>query len=216
MMGNLDIWNKVNKPPINALKTIGAGRTKGMTDIKPQWRLQIMTDVFGPCGIGWKYTVDRLWTEPGSEDQVCAFALVTVYTKLEDGWSAPIQGIGGSMLVAKEKAGLYTSDEAYKMAVTDALSVAFKALGVAAEIYLGNFDGSKYKEPEPSNEEIQEKVMNYIKECDSLFSLAGVIKWWKDNGERIKKELGKEHALSVYNVMTAKKKQLEEAHNATA
>lgn len=30
------------------------------------------------------------------------------------------------------------------MAMTDALSVAFKAVGVAADIYLGNYDGSKY------------------------------------------------------------------------
>ena len=56
------------------------------------------------------------------------------------------------MLIAKEKAGLYTSDEAYKMAVTDALSVALKALGVAADIYLGNFDGSKYKTPPPAKD----------------------------------------------------------------
>ncbi|MFB6349441.1 hypothetical protein ACFBZI_08410 [Moraxella sp. ZJ142] len=33
------------------------------------------------------------------------------------------------------------------MAVTDALSVAFKAVGIAADIYFGNYDGSKYSKP---------------------------------------------------------------------
>ena len=31
------------------------------------------------------------------------------------------------------------------MAVTDALSVAFKAVGIAADIYMGNYDDSKYQ-----------------------------------------------------------------------
>lgn len=146
-MGNLELWEKLHRPPVTALKTIKGGRMSGKTDISPQWRLKIMTEIFGPVGIGWKYTIDKLWTEPGSDDQVCAFANVSIYVKHEGEWSAAIQGNGGSMLIANEKSGPYTSDEAYKMATTDALGVAMKALGVAAEIYLGNFDGSKYKTP---------------------------------------------------------------------
>ncbi len=110
-----------------------------------------MTELFGPVGKGWKYEIDKLWTEPGSDSQVCAFALVSVCFLDEGTWSEPVQGIGGSMLVEKERSGLHTSDEAYKMATTDALSVALKALGVAAEVYLGNCDGSKYSGPAPQN-----------------------------------------------------------------
>ncbi|MFH4181117.1 hypothetical protein WDA55_23970, partial [Acinetobacter baumannii] len=43
-----------------------------------------------------------------------------------------------------QKGKLVAIDEGYKKAVTDALGVAFKAIGVAADVYLGNFDGSKY------------------------------------------------------------------------
>ena len=39
--------------------------------------------------------------------------------------------------MAKEKSGMYTSDECYKMALTDAMSVACKALGVAADVFTG-------------------------------------------------------------------------------
>ena len=41
------------------------------------------------------------------------------------------------MLIAKEKNGLHCNDEAFKMATTDALSVASKHIGVAASVYMG-------------------------------------------------------------------------------
>ena len=143
-MSNLEIYNKLRKPPVDALKQIMAGRLKGMTDINPQWRYEALTEVFGPCGIGWRYIIDKLWLEDGSDGQKVAFALVFLYIKQGEDWSEPIPGIGGSTFIAKEKSGLHTSDEAYKMAVTDALSVACKVIGVAADIYAGKWDGSKY------------------------------------------------------------------------
>ena len=199
-MGNLDTWNRFNKPPITALKKISGGRMNNKTDINPVWRMQVMTEAFGPCGIGWRYTIDKLWLEPGTEEQVCAFALVTVFVKQGDSWSEPIPGIGGSMLVEKTKSGPYTSDEAYKMAVTDALSVAFKSLGVAAEIYLGNFDGSKYlnqpKEPAP---DISGLINKYYTECDSYTTIDGLIKWWETSGDKIKKDIGIAEAAKLFS-----------------
>ncbi len=150
MLNNLELWMRFSRPPTSALKPISGGRLKGKTDINPQWRYQAMTAQFGPIGIGWKYTIDRLWTEDGPNGERMAFALVSLFIKHEGAWSDAIQGIGGAAMIANEKSGLVGSDEAYKMATTDALSVALKMLGVAAEIYLGNFDGSKYKtDPEP-------------------------------------------------------------------
>lgn len=143
-MENMEIWDKVKRPPGGALKTIMAGRLKGKSDINPQWRMQIMTEMFGPCGAGWHYVIERLWTEPGIDGQVFAFAEIMLYFQ---GGSNGVPGIGGSMLIAKEQSGLHHNDEAFKMATTDALSVAMKALGVAADIYLGLFDGSKYSSP---------------------------------------------------------------------
>lgn len=143
---SLELWNKLKRVPPESLKTIGAGRLKGKSDINPQWRLKIMTETFGVCGTGWKYTIDKLWSERG-DVELFAFALVSIYIREDGGtWSFPIPGIGGSALVKKESAGTYDSDEGYKMAVTDALSVAMKAIGVGADIYEGKWDGSKYNE----------------------------------------------------------------------
>jgi hypothetical protein len=150
----MDKYKQASKPPPWALRTIQAGRLKGKSDINPQWRYQIMTELYGLCGYGWKFQVERLWTEQGPDNQVFAFAQVALQVKeIGSAWSEPIPGIGGHMLIVKEKAGPYANDEAYKMAVTDALSTAMKMLGVAADVYTGTMDGSKYSasrnEPQP-------------------------------------------------------------------
>ena len=151
----MENWNRLAKPPIWALKIIGAGRLKGKSAINPQWRYQAMTEVYGCCGIGWKFEIVRLWLEQGPShqelgSQVFAFAEIKLYIKDHGVWSDAIPGVGGHMLIPKEhdkinnKDYLYANDEAYKMAITDALSTAMKMLGVAADIYAGAWDGSKY------------------------------------------------------------------------
>jgi hypothetical protein len=63
------------------------------------------------------------------------------------------------MYIAKEKSGLRTNDEAPKMAVTDALSVACKMLGVGADIYRGRWSGRGYREdPEDQPKVTEEQV----------------------------------------------------------
>lgn len=134
MSDNMNLYNAVRTPPPEALREIKAGRLAGKSDINPMWRIKALTEQFGPCGEGWKYTIERLWTEQGANGEIAAFALINLYYRIEGQWSDPVPGIGGNSFVAKEKSGLYTSDECYKMALTDALSVACKALGVAADV----------------------------------------------------------------------------------
>lgn len=56
----------------------------------------------------------------------------------------PICGTGGSMFVAKEKNGPFVSDECYKMATTDAISVSCKQLGIGADVYWNKRQNQKY------------------------------------------------------------------------
>lgn len=144
------IYESLSKPPKSALRTIEAGKLKGKTDINPQWRYRAMTEKFGLVGIGWKYEVQKLWTEQGAGAEKLAFAQVAVYVKDGDKWSEPIVGIGGSKLVQTEKGTPVSNDEGYKMAVTDAFSTSLKMLGVAADIYAGLWDGSKYRNEIPA------------------------------------------------------------------
>lgn len=133
-MGNLDYYNKLKIVPQQALRQIQSGRLRGKHDINPMWRIKAMTEQFGVCGIGWKYVITKQWTETfGSE--VKAYCNIDLFIKVNGEWSDAIQGTGGSSEVSMESKGAYVSDECYKMALTDALSVAMKALGVAADVY---------------------------------------------------------------------------------
>ena len=150
-MDNLVIYNSLRSVPPEAQKTIGAGRLKGMTDINPMWRIKALTEMFGMCGKGWYYDiVDKQTYEVGGE--VVATVDIELYCKTEDGWSKPIHGTGGSKLVAKESKGLYVNDEAFKMALTDAISVAGKALGLGADIYWQK-DNTKYNDNKKPQED---------------------------------------------------------------
>ena len=149
-MTNLEIYERSKKCPNNALRPIDAGKLKGKSDINPIWRIKQLTELFGPCGIGWKLVDIKYWTEPGAAGEVSAWCSLGLMIKAEGQWSDPIEGVGGSMLVTTEKGKLVTNDEAYKMAHTDAISVACKMLGFAADVYW-EADRTKYSAtPDPA------------------------------------------------------------------
>lgn len=141
-MGNLDLYEKVRSVPDSAKKTIKGGRISGMTDINPVWRIKVLTEQFGPCGIGWYYIPTKQWLETAG-NEIAAFVNIELYIKVDGEWSKPIAGNGGSMFASKEKSGIYVSDECYKMATTDAISVACKELGIGADVYWDS-DRTKY------------------------------------------------------------------------
>lgn len=142
-MDNLSLYNALRGVPDTAKRDITAGRLKGKTDINPMWRIKALTEQFGPCGIGWKYVITDKRLERGAKDEIAAFLDIDLYVKIDGEWTEPIPGTGGSAFVANERNGLYTSDECFKMALTDAISVACKALGVAADVYWDK-DNTKY------------------------------------------------------------------------
>ena len=121
-----------------------------------------MTKTFGLVGIGWKYEIQKLWTEAGAKQETLAFAQVAVYVRDPETkeWSEPIVGIGGSKLTNNFSNGLQSNDEGYKMAVTDAFSTSLKMIGVAADIYAGRWDGSKYTEQSESAPEPKRTTQN--------------------------------------------------------
>ena len=159
MSDNMRIYNAVRAVPEEAKREITAGRLKGKTDINPMWRIKALTEQFGPCGDGWGYTIDRLWIEEGAKGEKCAFAMISLWYRQDDGMrSDPVIGIGGNMLVANEKNGLYTSDECYKMAMTDAISVACKALGFGADVYWGA-DRTKYTQKQETQKTQKQQLI---------------------------------------------------------
>ncbi len=147
-MKNLEKWNQLARVPVSHLKTIQFGALKGKSDINPQWRYKAMTEVYGECGKDWNHRLVNTEIVDGANGEVLIFVEVAVWVgDIASLDQKEFTGVGGDKIVVKDKNGLRSNDEAMKMAYTDALGTALKYVGVASEIYEGNFDGSKYADP---------------------------------------------------------------------
>ena len=178
-MDNLRLYEQARTVPPEAQKTIKGGRLNGFTDINPMWRIKRLTEMFGPCGVGWWYDItDKRIVEDEVTKQKAAFMdILLFYVDPATGAvSHGIPGTGGSALLAKEKNGFYFSDECFKMALTDAISVAAKALGIGADIYYGK-DRDKYTAPEeeepPRKPERRDSTREELEEEDALCESCG-------------------------------------------
>ena len=193
------IYKKVSKTPKEARKTITGGRLDGFTDINPMWRIEKLTETFGPCGIGWWDVITGERIEEGSDGNKKAFVDIDLFYKVGEIVSQPIPGVGGSSFVAKERNGLYTSDECFKMALTDAIGVACKALGFSADIYYGEgYDISKYTKGNEERDAFEERVTS--EEAKSIVKAAKE-KWKENAAERISPILEKYHADSTVSLL---------------
>lgn len=162
---NLMIYEAGRSVPAEAQKSFSNGSFSG-TDINPMWRIKKLTEIFGPAGIGWYTEVLSERAETYGET-VMAIVDINLYVKVADEWSKPIFGTGGNQLVQVTKSGARPSDEGYKKAYTDALSIACKALGIGADIWyakdVNNDPTFKYATSKPS-----EPI--YCEECGSVIA----------------------------------------------
>lgn len=171
MKDNLEILELGWDVPAEAKKPISGGRLNGKTDISPMWRIRRLTEMFGPCGIGWWYVIKDQRLVEGADGEFKAFVDIDLYYRWGEQVSQPIPGVGGNTFV--EKGGKYTSDECFKMALTDAISVAAKALGVGGSVYSGGErtkysareDARRYEEESPSAPAPAEEPKRFYCEC---------------------------------------------------
>jgi hypothetical protein len=199
---NLALWEEVRQPPKDALRPINGGRLKGKTDINPIWRIRVLTEQFGICGVGWYTEIVDRWTNEGADGELMCFVEVHLFIRNGEDWSAPIVGVGGSMLVQQEKGGLHSSDEGWKMAETDALSVALKKLGWGADVYMGLWDGAKYKNGNSRAPIDPSKLADWTAACEEAAGgdLDDFRGWWSKNKEQIKADCGEVGGAQVYEL----------------
>lgn len=176
-MENMKLYNAVRAVPQEAQKGFNNGKFSG-TDINPMWRIKTLTEQFGPCGIGWFYEVISERAEEHG-DQTMAIVDLNLYIKVGGEWSKPIYGTGGNLLVKTTKNGITASDEGYKMALTDALSVACKALGIGADVY---FDKDKTKYTQHTKEPEDAWKPGETQTATSWNPMTALSCWCKNNG----------------------------------
>ncbi len=135
------IWLDLMKTdPAHTKKVSQGGRQ--FTTVDAYHQFQRMTEKFGPVGEGWGWTVQEQstlgsavwvrilfwWTLPDSSDPLSQNSYQTY---------------GGARWQTKEGKD-FDPDEAYKKALTDALTKAMSYLGMNADIFQGMFDDNKY------------------------------------------------------------------------
>ena len=138
---NMDIWKTLGRTNPKYTKPFQKFGGKTLTTIDPMYQIMMMTDTFGPVGVGWSYHVNYTYTDK------CVFAEVTIIYCVRKGDSNPWYKYGPVSSVQalyKKNGGL--DDEAPKKAMTDAMTKAFSHLGMSADVFLGLFDSSKYIE----------------------------------------------------------------------
>ena len=132
----MKIWETLSKTNPEFTKPLPGFGGKKLTTIDPMYQIQMMTDLFGPVGIGWKYKADYKYIDG------LVFAEVTIkYFTNEWHEYGPVCSVQN---LSKKNGGL--DDEAPKKAMTDAMTKAFSHLGMSADVFLGKFDDSKYVE----------------------------------------------------------------------
>ena len=144
-MSNLELWNRVEKTPTTHVKAI-TGKSYQGTSPKPHYLVHKATETFGPCGIGWGFTIEDERIEEGAGDERMSIARVKVWY-VWDGKRGEVEHIGGTSFSGIRSSGkAYTDEDAPKKSVTDALIKALSMIGFAGDIFMGRYDDSKYVE----------------------------------------------------------------------
>ena len=224
MTDNLSIWNNLDKPPKEALKTIKGGRLQGKSDINPQWRLKAMTQQFGPCGIGWGYHIEeRIETGMSSSErdgEKLHIAKVTLWYIWNDR-RGEVEHIGATPFSGKRRSGeTFLDEDAPKKSVTDALVKALSMIGFAGDIFLGRWDDQKYvaslsgqfEDHYPDEQESPERYLQetlvFIANCSDIVEMRK--RWLSDS--RVRQDiLNAQQREYLLKAFTAKAKTLESA-----
>jgi hypothetical protein len=137
--------------PAEALKP-DTSRGFELTSIKAAYVIERLNDVFGPCGIGWRYVHSPFEDVPSDDGRLEMVTEVAFQYRVteesgcgrvtwtngwqygsDDGWSEPIFACGGKSL---GRGGAPYTD-ARKSAVTDGLTKAASMIGVGHQVFKG-------------------------------------------------------------------------------
>lgn len=143
MTDNLALWKSVETTPPSQTKAI-TGKSYQGTSPKPHYLVHKATETFGPCGIGWGFTIEDERIEEGAGGERMHIARVKVWFKW-NGERGEVEHIGGTQFSGTRRNGNpFTDEDAPKKSVTDALVKALSMIGFAGDIFMGRYDDSKY------------------------------------------------------------------------
>ncbi|MEW5507110.1 hypothetical protein [Pseudomonas antarctica] len=155
MSTNMQIWEKVSTTDTRYTKAAEVGGQK-ITSLNGTAMIMKATEVFGPVGIGFGWTVMEERFDPGAEmfvgegDKRTSLGFELNHTiKINfwfelDGKRGQIEQYGCTKYLYKSRYGTTTDGEAPKKSLTDAIKKSLSMLGFSADVFLGLFDDDEY------------------------------------------------------------------------
>lgn len=155
MSTNMQIWEKVSTTDTRYTKPAEVGGQK-ITSLNGTAMIMKATEVFGPVGIGFGWSVIEERFDEGAEmvsgegDKRLILGRELNHTiKIRfwfelDGKRGEIEQYGCTRYLYKSKFGTTTDGEAPKKSLTDAIKKSLSMLGFSADVFLGMFDDAEY------------------------------------------------------------------------
>jgi hypothetical protein len=152
---NMQIWNQVEKTDTRYTKDAKVGGQQ-ITSLNGTAMIMKATEVFGPAGFGFGWTVleerfdkgAEMFVGEGDKRASLGFELnhtvkIQFWAKL-DGQRGEFEQYGCTPYLYKSKYGTTTDGEAPKKSLTDAIKKSLSMLGFSADVFLGLFDDRDY------------------------------------------------------------------------
>jgi hypothetical protein len=152
---NMSIWNQVEKTDTRYTKDAKVGGQQ-ITSLNGTAMIMRATEVFGPAGFGFGWTVleerfdkgAEMFVGEGDKRASLGFELnhtvkIQFWAKL-DGQRGEFEQYGCTPYLYKSKYGTTTDGEAPKKSLTDAIKKSLSMLGFSADVFLGLFDDREY------------------------------------------------------------------------
>ena len=141
MSDNLKIWEALEDVDPKYTKAITGKPYKG-TSPNPHYIVRMLTEQFGPVGVGWGCRVVSEGFQPLG-DEVLHWCRVEMW---HTDRGNTFEAYGQTKALSQTRNGLKSDEDAPKKSYTDAMVKAASYVGVAANIFLGRWDDSRFVE----------------------------------------------------------------------
>ncbi|MFT2211471.1 hypothetical protein ACLJYM_06250 [Rhizobium giardinii] len=202
MTEKLDLWNRFADIDPKFTKPI-SGRDYGGTSPNPQYVIRCLTEMFGPVGkgFGWSVLAEDFKELGGTYLHWCR---IKFWWKDEDGTHGVEEYGQTKAAYVTSKGTMRVDEDAPKKSLTDAIVKGASHVGIAANIFLGRWDDQKYvaevneeyrreergevKPPKQISAAEQKRQLAAIDQdlldCESIFAVNTCAKTWASIMER--------------------------------
>lgn len=195
---NMSIWSQVEQTDPAATKAATVSGQK-ITSISGQHMIKRATEMFGPVGKGWGWSVleerfdqgGPIFADGKDANGQATREIIgheighTVRIRLwymQDGARHELEQYGCTPFAYKSKWGITTDTEAPKKSLTDAIKKSLAMLGFSADIFLGLFDDPHYLAERKQEADLQRAAEQ---EEDQEREKAARLEWLKSAVDQI-------------------------------